>query len=241
MARVLLHRRPITESAIQHHLRNLHKPPRGRAFPRAPHDPGSMCNFCDIAWTYSLEESFFSISSASHVGTNGPNKRHEDVRGTDTSRSVSSTRSVTQPGTRIDIPTILRRANLTLFKLTSAETDCASETPDILWATFTKLFGGCMKAEWQDCRKIPNYRNFLCATRAAQPFVPTSPGQPGLVLRVPSIVSTPPDDGSGTLRVISCSLRGTRLKYIGDYTRRPLPNVHIQWNDLSIGVSTFRG
>jgi len=175
--------------------------------------------------------------------TNGPNKRHGDVRRTDTSRSVSSTRSVTQPGTSIDIPTVLlvRRANLTLSELARAETDYASATPDMLWSTFTKLFGGCARAEWQDCHKIPNYRNFFCATKLAQPFAPTSPGQPGLVPRVPSIVSTPPYDGSGTLRVISCALRGTRLKDLGEYTRRPLRYVSIQWNDLPPDVRTFRG
>ena len=179
----------------------------------------------------------------SHMETNGPNKRHGDVRRTDTSRSVSSTRSVTQPGTSIDIPTVLlvRRANLTLSELARAETDYASATPDMLWSTFTKLFGGCARAEWQDCHKIPNYRNFFCATKLAQPFAPTSPGQPGLVPRVPSIVSTPPYDGSGTLRVISCALRGTRLRYLGEYTRRPLPNVCIQWNDLPADVRTFHG
>jgi hypothetical protein len=239
-----MHRRAVTENAIQHRLGNLHKPRKGCAFPQAPHDPpAGMHNFCDVAWTCSLE-SFFGISSASHVQTNlnGPNERHGDVRRADTSQSVSGKRSVTQRGTSIDIQAILRRENLTRFELTRAETDCAKETPDMCWSTFTKLFGGRARGEWQTCDRFPNYRYFLCATKLAQPYAPTFPGQPGLVLRIPTLVFTHSDGYRGTVRVISSAVDGTRtqLKYLGEYTKRPLPNLHIKWSDLPPDVSAFR-
>ena len=169
-----------------------------------------------------------------------PSGENNGRRTAATALSVSHTRSVAQPQTSKDIPAILRGAGLTLFELTRAEADRVSETPDITWVTFGRLFGGHTRAEWPDCHKIPEYKNFLCTTIVAQPYTPTFPGQPGLVLRtIPTTVSTPPDDYSTTLHVLSCPAIGGRLQYLGEYTRMPLPDVQIRWCDLPVRVSTF--
>ncbi|KAI0253229.1 hypothetical protein BJV78DRAFT_221534 [Lactifluus subvellereus] len=174
--------------------------------------------------------------------TDSQKKRHRNAQRIvpAPSRAASSALSVIQPRGSIDIyiSTILKRARLTQFELTRAEADCAAETPDIGWSTFTNLFGGRKKAEWPDCHRNPGYKNFLCANIRAQPYTPTLPGQPGLVLRIPTTIFTPQGDYSSTVHVLSCPQDGTILNYLGEYTRVPLPEVQIEWCDLPSGVRT---
>jgi hypothetical protein len=233
----LVHHRPVPENAIQHRLGNLHKCRRGHTFPLMSHDPlAGMHNFCDVAWARSHSKSNPFACSGIRSRPSGENNGRRTAA---TALSVSHTRSVAQLRTSIDVPAILRGAGLTLFELTKAEADCASETPDITWGAFARLFGGRTRTERPDCHKIPEYKNFLCTTIVAQPYTPTLPGQPGLVLRIPTTVSTPPDDYSNPLYVLSCPVIGSRLQYLGEYTRRPLPDVQIRWCDLSHDVRTF--
>ncbi|KAH9960335.1 hypothetical protein BGW80DRAFT_933341 [Lactifluus volemus] len=169
-----------------------------------------------------------------HGETNYLERRHSGVQRTDPAPSIRVSGTIRRSTyTPIDTRTILRDAGLTLFELTRAEADCASETPNIGWSAFTNLFGGRARTEWMDCGKIPEYNNFFCATMRAQPFAPTFRGQPGLLLCLPTTLSTPPGNNSSTISMLSCSLGGGYLKYLGEYARRPLPEVHVKWNDLS--------
>ena len=132
---------------------------------------------------------------------------------------------------------IFTRAGVMPFELTRDEIVRADGTQAILWQTFSKKFGGHTRSEWPECSKIPGYTKFLCAAIKAQPYLPTSPGKPGVVLRLPTTVLTPQDDGH-TFHVFSS--RDDRLHYQGEYTRSHLPQVELDWNDLPLHVSVSK-
>jgi len=129
---------------------------------------------------------------------------------------------------------ILTRAGVMPFELTRDEAVRVNETRAIPRRTFSKKFGGCWRSEWPQCNRIPGYKNFLCMDITAQPFVPTAPGKPGLVLRLPTTISTP-RDGGDTFHVFLS--RGDLLHYQGEYAKPHLLQVGLDWNDLSHDVS----
>ena len=127
----------------------------------------------------------------------------------------------------ISLAEIFTRASVLPFELTRDEIIRAGETPGIPWQTFARRFGGQWRGEWPQCDKISGYKKFLCADITAQPYVPTSPGKPGLVLRLPTTVLTPRDDGH-TFHVFSS--RDGLLHYQGEYVKSHLPPVELDWN-----------
>ena len=192
-----------------------------------------MHDLCYVVWTRFDSAGRSALSRPGE--TNNLEGRYRSVQRTVPAPSGTRRKNYTP----IDTQTILRGAGLTLFELTRAEADCASETPVMGWSAFTNLFGGRVRTEWMDCDKIPEYKNFFYATMRAQPFAPTFPGQPGLLLCLPATLSTPPGNDGSTISMLSSSLGGGHLKYLGEYARRPLPDVQIKWDDLPPTVRTF--
>jgi hypothetical protein len=128
---------------------------------------------------------------------------------------------------------IFTRAGVLPFELTRDEGVRAYETRGVSRLTFSKKFGGSWRSEWPKCTRIPGYRKFLCAD-LAQPFVPTAPGKPGLVFRLPTVVSTTREDDE-TFHVFLS--RGSLLYYQGEYAKSHRVRVEFDWNDLSHDVS----
>jgi hypothetical protein len=128
---------------------------------------------------------------------------------------------------------IFTRVGVTPFELTRDEIVRANETPGISWQTFSAKFGGHWRTEWPKCGKIPGYTKFLCVDITAQPYMPTAPGKPGVVLRFPTTDLTSRDDGH-TFHVFS--FRDGLLHYQGEYARTHL-QVELNWNDISYDVS----
>ena len=136
--------------------------------------------------------------------------------------------------TNATLADICARMGLKAYEITRDEAVLAKETPGITWDTFSKMFGGNSRTEWPEGRKIPGYNKFLCAHVVAQPFVPTSPGKPGLVIRPPATISTVEDDNQ-SFHVFS-STTHDYLHYYGEYTRVNLPPVKLKWFDVSYNV-----
>ena len=136
----------------------------------------------------------------------------------------------------VDVEGILEGAGLTPLLLTRAEAAHAEETPGIEWTTFVKLFGGTRNSEWPQCSKVPGYENFICTTTIAQPFMPLSPGKPGLFLRLPSIIEVPQSDRDETFHVLSATQPGDTMYYLGKYAIIPLPQIQFTWYNLSYTV-----
>lgn len=132
---------------------------------------------------------------------------------------------------------IFTRAGAMPFELTRDEAVRADETLGISWQIFSRIFGGQWRAEWLRCSRIPGYQNILCADITAQPYVPTAPGKPGLVLCLPNTISTPRDDGH-TFHVFSS--RDSLLYYQGEYAMLHQLQVELDWNDLSSEVSVSK-
>ena len=168
-------------------------------------------------------------------------QRSADQRNVLVPSASSSRRCATSKGSINGTPLaeIFTRASVMPFELTRDEIVRADETPGIPWQTFTRRFGGQWRGEWPQCDRISGYKKFLCADTTAQPYVPTSPGKPGLVLRLPTTVLTPRDDGH-TFHVFSS--RDGLLHYQGEYVRSHLPQVELDWdlNELSAAVSVLK-
>jgi hypothetical protein len=137
----------------------------------------------------------------------------------------------------VDIVGVLKPAGLTPFQLTMAEAASVEETPGIGWTAFNKLFGGQWKSEWPQCSRLPGYSDFLCADVITQPFVPTTAGKPGLLLRLPTVIETPEKH---TIHVLSNTLQDGVLYYQGKYTRVPIPGIRFRWSDSSYNVRILK-
>ena len=134
---------------------------------------------------------------------------------------------------------IFTRASVMPFELTRDEIVRADETRGILWRTFSMKFGGQTRSEWPKSTRVSGYTKFLCADIAVQPYVPTSPGKPGLVFRLPTMDFPPRDDGH-TFHVFSMTLHDGLLRYQGEYAMSHFPPLEIGWDDLSSVVSVSK-
>ena len=146
--------------------------------------------------------------------------------------SASASRRGPRATNSTPLAEIFTRVGVTLFELTRDEVVRANETPGISWQTFSGKFGG-QRTEWPKCSRIPGYTKFLCVDITAQPYMPTAPGKPGLVLRLPTTGLTCRDDGH-PFHVFS--LHDDLLHYQGEYVRTHF-QVELNWNDLSFDVS----
>jgi hypothetical protein len=136
----------------------------------------------------------------------------------------------------VDVEGIFERAGLTPLVLTRAEASRANKTPGIERTMFIKVFGGKM-TEWPRCLKVPGYEDFLCTSIIAQPFMPLSPGKPGLLLRLPAVIETPQSDRDKSIsHVLSATQPNGALYYRGKYRKIPLPQIQFIWTNLPIRV-----
>jgi len=130
------------------------------------------------------------------------------------------------------------RMGLKPFELTRDEAVLAKATPGITQAAFSKTFGDIRRKEWPIGQKVPGYKYFLCMSLVAQPFMPTSPGKPGLVILPPATVPTAEDDNQ-SFHVFS-STHDNLLFYSGEYMKVNLPQIELKWSDLSRYVRTSK-
>jgi hypothetical protein len=134
---------------------------------------------------------------------------------------------------------IFRAVGVHARKPAPREADCATNTPDISWWTFSQVFGGSPHTERPVCKRVPGYDtgHFLCANTCAQPFAPTGIGEPGVIF------SSPDASLDDTLHVFvgpsKDRFRGS-LKYCGIYTVAHAPReVQIdEWHMLPTQAST---
>ncbi|KAI0275194.1 hypothetical protein BC834DRAFT_36636 [Gloeopeniophorella convolvens] len=115
--------------------------------------------------------------------------------------------------TRASSQAFLCEAGLMPFVFTFYEAARIQETPVIKCTTFHEVFGGRKGVERPRCDKVKGYEHVLCLNRVKQPYLPTTPGEPGLLL------SSAPS-----------------FKYLGIYTRIPLPRTQLtveEWRTLS--------
>jgi hypothetical protein len=142
------------------------------------------------------------------------------------------------PRDLLNVDVAVKRAGLMPLELTRAEATRVEETPGIGWATFSKLFGGHRRSEWFRCSKFRGYSDFLCADVIAQPFAPHAAGKPGILLRLPTVIETPETE-KDTIHVLSNTLQGDALYYLGKYTRVPV-QIHFHWSDLPRNVRILK-
>ncbi len=112
-------------------------------------------------------------------------------------------------------------------------------TPRIQRSTLSKIFGRFARLEWPECDLRPNYRHFFCAEVVAQPFAPTCIGDPGLVVFGPTWTASdaPQDDEENRVfHAFVSAPNGALLNYVGDYTKVPILQTHIEWSLLPMTV-----
>ncbi|KAI0297567.1 hypothetical protein B0F90DRAFT_1738127 [Multifurca ochricompacta] len=177
--------------------------------------------------------------------TNRRKKRKRNANVQRIGRATSTTPSAHSDNTSgfhdpTAIQSLLRRAGLEPLELASCETARAEETPGINWPTFWRTFGGQPKSrdEWLYCCKIPSHKWFFRGNASAQPYGPTSPGQPGLLLIAPATIDAPRGDQDSSLHLFMSQRTGrestARLHYRGEYTRTRLPELQPIWHDLPL-------
>ncbi|KAH8992350.1 hypothetical protein EDB92DRAFT_1857377 [Lactarius akahatsu] len=138
---------------------------------------------------------------------------------------------------------IFSAAEIGDYQLASREADCARQTPEIPWKTFTRVFGGWLYSERPMGRRLPGYDkgNFLCAGNVEQPFAPKHIGEPGVILFSPGKVLL--EDTRERFHVLVDSSVGetkANLQYCGVYTKVRTPYMEVQideWYKLATQVS----
>ncbi|KAH9024422.1 hypothetical protein EDB84DRAFT_1440683 [Lactarius hengduanensis] len=135
------------------------------------------------------------------------------------------------------IQDILDSAGLTRYSLSWGESERANMTPSIRRSTITRAFGGDARREWFECNRRPNYKHFFCADARAQPFAPTRVGDRGLMLFSPAWIDAASDEEGQIFHGFVSTSHGerdTKVNYIGDYTKVPLLQTHVEWSLLPL-------
>ncbi|KAH9170578.1 hypothetical protein EDB89DRAFT_2071799 [Lactarius sanguifluus] len=140
---------------------------------------------------------------------------------------------------------IFSAAEIGDYQLAPQEADCARQTPEIPWKTFTRVFGGWLYSERPMGRRLPGYDrgNFLCAANVEQPFAPKHIGEPGVILFSPGKVLL--EDTRERFHVLvdpSVGETKANLQYCGVYTKVRTPYMEVQideWYKLATQVSTI--
>ena len=114
-------------------------------------------------------------------------------------------------------------------------------TPRISRSTLSNIFfgGSARPTEWLEsrCDLRPDYKYFFCADASAQPFAPTCIGDRGLVVFDPAWTDAPQDDEEGRIfHTFVSAPKGALLNYVGDYTKVPHLQQHIEWSLLPMTV-----
>ncbi|KAH8981464.1 hypothetical protein EDB86DRAFT_2975785 [Lactarius hatsudake] len=136
------------------------------------------------------------------------------------------------------IRVILNSAGLMSYTLSWGEIERANMTPSIRRSTISKAFGGDARREWYECNLRPNYKHFFCADTRAQPFAPTHVGDRGLMLFSPAWIDAASDEEGRIFHAFVSTSHGaqrdrdTKMNYIGDYTKVPLLQTHVEWSLL---------
>ncbi|KAI0275189.1 hypothetical protein BC834DRAFT_35806 [Gloeopeniophorella convolvens] len=108
------------------------------------------------------------------------------------------------------------------FVFTACESARIQETPEINWSTFLEVFGGRGGVEELHCSNRLGPIRFLCLNRTKQPFAPTTPGAPGLLLRAPVPLVSLDDHKTSNTVIAPCRyshdpVEAPSLKYHGIY------------------------
>jgi hypothetical protein len=113
--------------------------------------------------------------------------------------------------------------------------ETATETPAIPWTVFSDRIGVPGKVEWVESEKLPGYTHYLCLDFSLQPFAPTAPGDPGLVLHPPNLLQ--PFEDFGPFNLFSSLDRDNRLHYRGLYRDSEWVRVKFDWNHIPPSVN----
>ncbi|KAH9170587.1 hypothetical protein EDB89DRAFT_1977447 [Lactarius sanguifluus] len=131
---------------------------------------------------------------------------------------------------------ILDKAGLIPYTLSWGESERANMTPSIRRSGISKAFGGDARREWFECNLRPDYKLFFCADARAQPFAPTHVGDRGLMLFGPAWIDATSDEEGRIFHAFMSTSHGAqrdaKMNYIGDFTKVPLLQTHMEWSLL---------
>lgn len=119
------------------------------------------------------------------------------------------------------------------FQVMAARWETATTVRDggIPWQTFSHRIGttGNPYKQWVRSNKLPRQRNFFCVDVVAQPFAPSVPGHPGLILHGPNEMM--PFEGSGiSFHFLSAMGRDGLLHYKGLYQDTQYARMKLDWD-----------
>jgi len=144
-------------------------------------------------------------------------------------------------GSRATVDSFLRENGIEpSSQLAPQDAALADATPDVTPARFTALFGGHPMHERPNSRA----RNILCIDPVAQPYAPSSPGEPGVFFFVPGTPLFKYDYQSFSV-FINVLPPGTpfaerKYRYLGEYSYVPITRTTVEvedWFSLPIRVS----
>jgi hypothetical protein len=154
--------------------------------------------------------------------------------------SASHRANLKKPTDTTALVDTLAHMGIAPFALTRDEVARARGTPGISFTTFSnKIQSLRRKSEWGFSEMIPGYKKYLCADLVAQPYVPTAPGKPGIVIRPPTTIWTAQDDDRMFQLFSRSPARGT-LEYRGQYTTAPDIQIEFDWFDLPYQVRVLK-
>jgi len=125
------------------------------------------------------------------------------------------------------------------FQLMATWWQAATASHGIPLRTFSEQIGLAGKVhkewEWIVSEKIPGYKYFLCTNLVVQPFTPTVPGHPGLIIHPPKVLLQFKDSGI-PFHVLSAVGSGQTLQYQGVYWDSPYSRVEFDRNQMDYHV-----
>ena len=144
-------------------------------------------------------------------------------------------------GSRAAVDSFLREHGVEpSSQLTPQDAALADATPEVTPPRFTTLFGGHPMHERPNARA----RNILCVDPVAQPYAPSSPGEPGVFFFVPGTPLFRFDYRSFSV-FVNMLPPGTpfadrKYRYLGEYSHVPITRTTVEvedWLSLPVRVS----
>jgi hypothetical protein len=156
--------------------------------------------------------------------------------------SASASRLAKKPIDAAALADAFARAGLEPLALTRDEVARARDTPGVSFTTFSQKIRTPWRSEWGVSEMIPGYKKYLCADFVAQPYVPMTPGKPGIVIRPPTTVWTVQDDDrmATVFQLFSRTQSHETLEYRGEYTSVPDIRIEFDWFDLPYQVRMLK-
>lgn len=161
--------------------------------------------------------------------------------GDDCIQHPGRTPAVFPNGPQVAVRDMFKAMGVQPFQLTAGSWRSATASSGIPWKMFFEEIGAASDShlEWEcitSSDKIERKKFFLCMDLMIQPFMPSVPGYPGLIVHPRDALLKFIEEDGKPFHVLTAAGRNKTLYYQGIYQRSRNPPQDLEWNEMNYKV-----